>query len=83
MASGPSDASVVISDPTDNREVNPLKLGAEHLPFPCSLRELVMDRYAIPDSTDSNAPDMQVEELLEYLKTGDHRTLSPLDAVVK
>ena len=83
MASGPSDASVVISDPTDNREVNPLKLGAEHLPFPCSLRELVIDRYAVPDSSDSNATAMQVEELLEYLKTVDHRTLSPLDAVVK
>ena len=83
MASGPFDATVGISDPTHNREVNPLKLGAEHLPFPCSLRELVLDRYAISDSTDSNAHAMQVEELLEYLKTGDHRNLSPLDAVVK
>jgi hypothetical protein len=63
-------------------EAGLLKLSAEHIPFPCSLRELVLDRYGEPPGVGSNAHPMQVGELLEYLKNIDNFSLSPWVAVV-
>ena len=82
MAPGHSGAAVDVPDCADNREASPLKLGAEHIPFRCSLRELVLDRYAEPSSADDAAHAMQMEELLEYLKNADSFDLSPWAYVV-
>lgn len=62
-------------------ETNPLKLGAEHVPFPCSLRELVLDRYGEPMGAGGNAHPMQLDELLEYIKNIDNFNLSPWVAI--
>lgn len=64
------------------RKANPLKLEAEHVPFPCSLRELVLDRYSEPTGVGSNVHPMQQDELLEYLKNIDNFNLSPWVALV-
>jgi len=64
------------------RKANPLKLGAEHVPFPCSLRELVLDRYCEQPGVGSDAHLMQLDELLEYLKNIDNFSLSPWVALV-
>jgi len=63
-------------------EAKPLKLGAEHVPFPCSLLELVLDRYAEPPGMGSNPHPMQLDELLQYLKSIDNFNLSPWVAIV-
>ena len=82
MAPGRPCTAVGLSHCNDYRETNPLKLGAEHVPFPCSLRELVLDRYAEPPGMGSNAHPMQLDELLEYLKSIDNFNLSPWVAIV-
>lgn len=64
------------------RKANPLKLGAEHVPFPCSLRELVLDRYGEPPGVGGDEHPMQLDELLEYLKNIDNFSLSPWVALV-
>lgn len=66
----------------DHWEANPLKLGAEHVPFPCSLRELVLDRYGDPPGSGANAHPMHIDELIEYLRKIDNFSLSPWVAVV-
>lgn len=71
-----------LSPCNDWLEINPLKLGAEHVPFPCSLRELVLDRYGDPPGVGSNAHPMQLDELLQYLKNIDNFSLSPWVAIV-
>jgi len=50
-----------------HRKVSQLKLGAEHIPFPCSLRELVLDRYGAPAGVGGNMHPMPLDELLDYL----------------
>lgn len=75
-------AALGIADYVDHREVSPLKLGAEHVPFPCSLRELVLDRYGDPPGTGANAHPMHLDELIEYLRKIDNFSLSPWVAVV-
>jgi hypothetical protein len=82
MAPSCSGAALGLADRNDYREVNPLKLGAEHVPFPCSLRELVLDRYGEPPGVGSNTHPMQLDELLEYLKKIDNFSLSPWVAIV-
>jgi len=82
MAASSSDRTLGGINSNDYREASPLKLGAEHIPFPCSLRELVLDRYSEPPGVGSNAHPMQIEELLEYLKKIDDFSLSPWVAVV-
>ncbi len=82
MAPGRPGTAVGLSDCNDYRETNPLKLGAEHVPFPCSLLELVLDRYAEPPGMGSNPHPMQLDELLEYLKSIDNFNLSPWVAIV-
>lgn len=62
---------------TDHRKGSQLKLGPEHVPFPCSLRELVLDRYGEPVGVGSHAHPMQQDELLAYLKSIDNFSLSP------
>jgi hypothetical protein len=64
------------------REAGLLKLSAEHVPFPCSLRELVLDRYGEPPGAGSNIHPMQPNELLEYLQKIDNFSLSPWVAVM-
>lgn len=70
-----------LSHCNDYMEANPLKLGAEHVPFPCSLRELVLDRYGEPMGVGSNAHPLQLDELLEYIKNIDNFNLSPWVAI--
>ena len=68
MAPGGTSAALGLSHCNDYMETNPLKLGAEHVPFPCSLRELVLKRYGEPIGAGGNAHPMQLDELLEYIK---------------
>jgi len=82
MAPGRSCIAVGLSHCNDYREANPLKLGAEHVPLPCSLLELVLDRYAEPPGIGSNPHPMQLDELLEYLKSIENFNLSPWVAIV-
>ncbi len=82
MAPGSPRTAVGLFHCNDFRETKPLKLGAEHVPFPCSLLELVLDRYAEPPGVGSNAHPMQLDELLQYLKNIDNFNLSPWVAIV-
>ena len=68
---------------TNIREINLLNLDAEHFPFPCSLQELVLDRYAEPPGAGGNAHPMQLDELIEYLKEIDDFSISPWIAIVE
>lgn len=81
MASGSHPAALGLSHCNDYMEANPLKLGAEHVPFPCSLRELVLDRYGEPMGAGGNAHPLQLDELLEYIKNIDNFNLSPWVAI--
>jgi hypothetical protein len=81
MAPGGTSAALGLSHCNDYMETNPLKLGAEHVPFPCSLRELVLDRYGEPIGAGGNAHPMQLDELLEYIKNIDNFNLSPWVAI--
>jgi hypothetical protein len=67
----------------DYREADLLNLGAEHIPFPCSLRELVLDRYAEPPGAGANAHPMKLEELIGYLTDIDDFSVSPWIAVME
>ena len=62
-------------------EAGLLKLSAEHIPFPCSLRELVLDRYGEPPGVGGNAHPMELSDLLDYLKKIDNYSLSPWVAI--
>lgn len=77
MAPGGSRRPVDFPYCTDHRKGRQLKLGPEHVPFPCSLRELVLDRYSEPVGVGSHAHPMQQDELLAYLKNIDNFSLSP------
>jgi hypothetical protein len=83
MANGRSRTAVELPGHHDYREANKLKLGAEHIPFPCSLRELVLDRYGEPPGERTGAHAMQPEELLEYLSNIDNFNISPWIAIVE
>lgn len=83
MAPGARRTAVGLSRCNDYKEVNPLNLGAEHVPFPCSLRELVLDRYAEPPGVGGNAHPMRVDELVEYLKEIDDFSISPWVAIIE
>ncbi|NQX88592.1 MAG: DUF1631 family protein [Halioglobus sp.] len=65
----------------DCKEID-LKLGPEHIPFPCSLRELVLDRYAEPPGAGANAHPMDLDELVGYLRDIDDFSVSPWVAVM-
>jgi len=82
MAPDRPGGTVVLSHSADYLETRPLKLSAEHFPLPCSLRELVLQRYAPPETTADNEPPMPMEELLQYLKNIDNFDLTPLEAVL-
>ncbi len=77
MALGRPDRVVGLPHRHNYRETKPLKLGATHVPFPCSLFELVLDRYAEPPGVGGNEHPMQLDELLAYLKNIDNFNLSP------
>ena len=49
----PADWIVGVPHRPDHLEAGPLKLAAEHFPLPCSLRELVLTRYADNDAPSS------------------------------
>ena len=76
-------ALVGCSHCNDYKEATPLNLGAENVPFPCSLRELVLDRYAEAPGAGSNAHPMQVEELIMYLREIDDFSISPWVAIIE
>lgn len=61
----------------DHLEAEPLNLGTEHFPFPCTLRELVQDRYDDSPAPVNSANTMSVDELLGYLENVDNFDLSP------
>ena len=83
MANGRSRSALDLPGHHDYREANKLKLGAEHIPFPCSLRELVLDRYGESPGERTSAHAMQPEELLEYLSNIDNFNISPWIAIVE
>ena len=60
-----------------------LKIGSEQIPFPCSLRELVMDRYAESPGAGANAHPMETAELVDYLKNVEDFNISPWIAVME
>ncbi|MDC0362576.1 DUF1631 family protein, partial [Halioglobus sp.] len=60
-----------------------LKLGAEQIPFTCSLRELVIDRYAEPPGAGANAHPMDTAELVNYLKNVEDFSIPPWIAVME
>lgn len=63
-------------------ETTDLKLSAEHFPIPCSLRELVLDRYgeSVPEPADSHV--LSSEEVLDYLKNTSDFGAAPLAAIM-
>ncbi len=66
----------------DHLEAVQLKLAAEHFPLPCSLRELVLTRYADHGSAGNGSPVMGQEELIGYLRTTVDTALSPMQSVL-
>ena len=66
----------------DCLEASLLNLSAEHIPFPCSLLELVLNRYTLARAPGSDAHAMELDELLSYLKNTDNFKLSPWMAIV-
>lgn len=77
MAAGGARGALGCAHYNNYRKVSPLKLGAEHVPFPCSLRELVLDRYGEPVGVGAHAHPMDRADLLEYLGNIDNFSLSP------
>ena len=63
-------------------EAGQLKLNAEHFPLPCSLRELVLQRYGDQAGTTTDDPILPPDELLAYLKNTDGYDTTPLAAVL-
>jgi hypothetical protein len=62
-------------------EVKPLKLTAEHFPLPCSLLEPVIERYA-EAQTQTQAMEMEMGELLGYLRNAPDLSLTPLQSLL-
>jgi hypothetical protein len=75
------DRAVGLSHWSHHLEVKPLKLTAEHIPLRCSLLELVTQRYAEPQSQ-SQALEMELGELLEYLRNAQDPALTPLQSIL-
>jgi len=67
----------------DYRETSPLNLGIEHVPFRCSLRELVLDRFAEAPGAGGNAHPLKTDELIGYLKEIEDFSISPWIAVTE
>jgi len=65
------------------REASPLNLGIEHVPFPCSLRELVLDRFAEAPGAGGNAHPLKTDEIIGYLKEIDDFSISPWIAITE
>ncbi len=82
MAPAAADRAVGIPDSHHCLEAPELKLSAEHFPIPCSLQELVLDRYAGAASPQADSHALSEEEVLEYLKNTTDYTLAPLAAVM-
>ncbi|MFK7977894.1 MAG: DUF1631 family protein, partial [Halioglobus sp.] len=61
----------------DCLEAKPLNLSAEHFPFPCSLRDLVQDRYDDSPAPINSANTMELDELIGYLENVNDIELSP------
>ena len=82
MAAGITGGTLDVSHRYDHLEVIALKLSPEHFPLPCSLRELVMNRYGQVrgDTADQTMP---LEELLGYLQRSENHQLTPLEAVAE
>lgn len=70
------------SDFNDYLEASQLNLSTEHFPFPCSLLDLVLDRYDDSPEPPNNANAMDLEELLGYLQNTEDFELSPWMAVL-
>jgi hypothetical protein len=62
----------------DYLEIEQLKLTNEHFPLPCSLRELVVQRYADPESP---ALGMDLDEVLGYLRNVEDLALTPMQSI--
>lgn len=58
-------------------EDKPLNLSTEHFPFPCSLHELVQDRYDDSPAPINSANTMELDELIGYLGNVNDIELSP------
>ncbi len=71
-----------LPDRPDNLEVEPLKLTAEHFPLPCSLRELVLQRYAESNSIASDIEPMEPQELMAYLHGTTDLALTPMQSIL-
>jgi hypothetical protein len=63
----------------DHLEVKLLKLIAEHFPLPNSLLEQVIERYTRPQA---QAMDMEMGELLTYLRNSQDLALKPLQSLL-
>jgi len=66
----------------DYLEAVQLKLATEDFPLPCSLRELVLTRYADNGAASSGSPVTGQEALIEYLRTARDTALSPIQSVL-
>jgi hypothetical protein len=82
MAPGTPGVSVGLFSCAHYLETDPLKLNAQHFPLPCSLRELVLQRYADSIGADGSEQAMPLESLLGYLKSTNDYELAPLEAVM-
>lgn len=63
-------------------EAKQLNLGTEHFPFPCTLGELVLDRYDDSPAPVNSANTLELEEILGYLENVDNFDLSPLMGIM-
>jgi hypothetical protein len=82
MAPANASGSVGRSGNNDCPETTPLKLGVEHFPFPCSLLDLVLDRYDDSPVPDNRAHTMTFEELVTYLRSMDDLSKPPWQAIL-
>ncbi len=71
-----------LPDSPDYLEAVQLKLAPEDFPLPCSLRELVLTRYAVHGAASSASPVTGQEELIEYLRSTRDTALSPIQSVL-
>ena len=72
-----------LAGPYDYLEADHLNLKAEHFPFPVSLLDLVMDRFALPRSPGVEVHAMELDELLGYLKNTQNFDISPWAAILE
>lgn len=82
MAHSPPDQPLGLSYRARLLETFTLKLTAKHFPFPCSLRELVVQRYATQNTNTSSMLTMEMDELIEYLRGTSDLSLTPMQSIL-